>query len=68
LVGNVWWEEIATGRKHLPKLDPYRAKLLQRQTQTFTQRLTFMTIWHPEQHPPPDPKRQRNAHFGDKFV
>jgi hypothetical protein len=27
-----------------------------------------LAIWHPEQHPPPDPKRQRDAHFGDKLV
>src|SRR5690606_15354692 len=67
-IGNLRREKIAASREHLPELNPYRAQLLERQAKTFTQRLIFMTIRHPEQHPPPDTKQQRDTHFGDKLV
>src|SRR5690606_6762240 len=68
LIGNQRREEIAASRQHLSEFNPNRAELLQRQAQTLTQRLTFMAIGHPEEHPPPDTKRQRDTHFGDKLV
>ena len=68
LIGDLRREQIAAGREHLTELDPHRPQLLQRKAQTFAEGLVFMTIRHPEQHPPPDTQRQRDTHFGNELI
>lgn len=68
LIGNMRREEIPAGGKHLAKFNPHRPQLLKRQAQTSAKGLVLMTIWHPEQHPPPDTQRQRETNFGDELI
>ncbi|MNT51212.1 hypothetical protein D3C72_1881690 [compost metagenome] len=68
LIGNLWREQVTTGRHHLTKLNPYRPQFLQGQPQTLPQRLIHVAVWHPKQQTSAKAQRQRQTHLGDQFI